>query len=252
MSTDVIAARRQHIQDNAPCVGCGAPLAACKAARGKDPTAPEWFGCCARGTAMAPCQHTVDAAALMALVKEIESGSVRTVEEVVADSQRQRVGTAMFWCDYLTQGQVWYPAGKRPVAIAAMDPEWRYNSARLLERRAATIAAKYQSSRDLRLAALTASSVGPSDTAADSLERTAEEEDADIERAPAVWIRDTALYLALVADLPTEPAEMEALAERARHLATCPARAGAEDCRCEQIRAEREAAYDTTPEWTLG
>lgn len=83
---ELIKARRQDIRDSAPCVGCGSTLSSCKASRGKDPTAPEWFGCCARGALLAPCHHLPDQTALTALLDEIESGHVRSREEVLLDS----------------------------------------------------------------------------------------------------------------------------------------------------------------------
>jgi hypothetical protein len=82
----LIAERRKDIEDSAPCEGCGATRAFCKSQRGRDPKAPEWFGCCARGTAMVPCAHRTDAVALRGLLQEIESGEVRSVEEVMLDS----------------------------------------------------------------------------------------------------------------------------------------------------------------------
>lgn len=87
MDVNVITARRKAIEDDAPCESCGSTLASCKANRGKDPTAPPWFGCCARGSFLdVPCDHRVDQVALSALLKEIESGAVRSVEDVLLDS----------------------------------------------------------------------------------------------------------------------------------------------------------------------
>lgn len=85
-----VTARREAIEANAPCEGCGATLANCKANRGKDPTAPDWFGCCAQGTTFAPCNHIPDHRALLTLLREIESGRVRTVEEMLLDSIEER------------------------------------------------------------------------------------------------------------------------------------------------------------------
>lgn len=83
---EVVKARRIAIQEDAKCVGCGTTLSSCLANRGKDPTAPPWFGCCARGMFMKPCDHPADQSALYALIKEVESGHVRDVEEVLLDS----------------------------------------------------------------------------------------------------------------------------------------------------------------------
>lgn len=82
----LIRQRRKEIQSDAKCVGCGATLADCKANRGKDPTAPPWFGCCAQGLDMRPCDHRVDAGELTKLIKEIESGEIRSLEQVLLDS----------------------------------------------------------------------------------------------------------------------------------------------------------------------
>lgn len=83
----VITERRKAIEDDAPCEGCGSTLASCKANRGKDPTAPPWFGCCARGLLLdVPCAHRSDPAALQALLREIEDDEVRSVEQVLLDS----------------------------------------------------------------------------------------------------------------------------------------------------------------------
>jgi hypothetical protein len=103
----VIQERRKDIQESAPCVGCGATLVVCQSLRGTDPTAPPWFGCCARGMGLAPCQHTPDPAALIGLIKEIESGQVRSVEEVLLDSLTEfsvRRGVGRFLADFDSHG----------------------------------------------------------------------------------------------------------------------------------------------------
>lgn len=76
-----IAERREAIVSASPCEGCGATLALCKSQRGKDPTAPDWFGCCARGTGMLACRHVPDSQELLRLLKEIESGEVAPVPD---------------------------------------------------------------------------------------------------------------------------------------------------------------------------
>lgn len=83
LNREVIQARREQIEQDAPCECCRATLASCEAQRGKDPTAPPWFGCCARGLLLdVPCRHVPDQRALTELLHEVESGHVRTVEEV--------------------------------------------------------------------------------------------------------------------------------------------------------------------------
>ncbi len=108
MDPHTITERRQAIEQDAPCVGCGSTLAACEAQRGKDPTAPPWFGCCARGTSLAPCLHRPDPAALQALLREIETGTVRSVEDVLLDSipehPRRRIGRRIGPRDGLMDG----------------------------------------------------------------------------------------------------------------------------------------------------
>lgn len=234
MDTDVIKARRRYIRDNAPCESCGATLASCMAERGTDPEAPPWFGCCARGQlADIPCRHVQDSTALTELLKEIEAGHVRTVDEIKPKPRKRQMG----WREYLDQDRVWKPDGRPMVAIADMDPEWRYNASRWLERRAARIASAYSSSVDLRLSVEISSPIGPSDTVADQLQADAWHEAHERQRDPVGWIRTTPLYRALVADLPDCSVALEAIAARAKHWNTCPARSGAGDCRCEELRA---------------
>jgi len=77
MDPEVIKARRSAIVLASPCDGCGASLESCLASRGRDKTAPSWFGCCARGAMLdIRCKHVADQFALLRLIKEIESGEV--------------------------------------------------------------------------------------------------------------------------------------------------------------------------------
>lgn len=247
---DIIAARRQAIQDDARCEGCGATLAFCKAQRGKDPTAPEWLGCCAMGTDLRPCRHFVDAGALLALVEEIESGAVRTVEEA---TPKPRVKKGMSWSEYLNQGEKWQPNGRPMVAVADMDPEWRYNASRFLERRAAAIEPKYTLAEALEFAAVTASPLGPSEDTALMIESDMERSAEERHRDPVTWIRTTTLYQALVADLPNCSIALDAIADRAKHWSTCPARTGYGECLCEELRLRHQADEEVrlgVPEWT--
>lgn len=87
MDLDLIRERREAIEADAPCEGCGSTLAACKSNRGKDPTAPPWLGCCARGLLLdIPCRHVPDQSELRTLLDEIVSGEVRSMDEVLLDS----------------------------------------------------------------------------------------------------------------------------------------------------------------------
>ncbi len=239
ITAELIAARRQHIRDAAPCEGCGATLANCKASRGQDPTAPEWFGCCARGVDLQPCRHIVDTGALQALLDEVEAGTVRTVEEATP----RPVEREMRWDEYFDQGLRWKPNGKPMVAVADMDPAWRHNAARWLERNAAAFAAKYSISVAMWFARECASPIGPSEMSQDHLEREIDDEAGGRASDPVGWIRNTALFRALVNELPSG-AGREALAERAKHYSTCPSRAdAAAGCSCRPV--------ELTPEWTL-
>lgn len=194
----IIAERRRKIRDDAPCEGCGTTLAACKAERGEDPTAPPWFGCCARGTAMAPCSHRQDRRALVVLLDEIEAGQVRTVEQMLAEqaerderiaARKRRAttpdGTVIPTTVALLRQDVWWRRQTGEwVRIAEMSPGHRYNTAALLMRSASTYA-----------------SHDGGGMAQDALE--AVEADA-VGRAfddPAGVLRETALYQALIAGL---------------------------------------------------
>jgi hypothetical protein len=199
---ETIAARRQAIQDAARCEGCGETLANCEAQQGQDPTAPEWFGCCARCTAMVPCHHVPDPGALLALLAEIEAGAVRTVEEATPAPAARR----MAWDRYLDQGEQWKPNGKPMLPIADMNDKWRRNAARWLERNAAKIAVHYELAEAIRFDAIVASPPGPGDDAAHAIEDEMARAAHDRARDPQGWIRTTTLHRALLADLPAESA----------------------------------------------
>lgn len=84
---EVVKARRERIQREAPCEDCGTTLETCEANRGEDPDAPPWFGCCARD--LGPCRHEPDQRALLVLLREIESGTVRHLDELLLDQIRE-------------------------------------------------------------------------------------------------------------------------------------------------------------------
>jgi hypothetical protein len=236
--TDLIVARRKAIEDAAPCEHCGATLAACVAQQGKDPTAPPWFGCCSRPLmADDRCRHVPSVVALRELLAEIESGYIRTVEEATPKPRQQ----GMTYAEYINQGEKWQPNGEPVVAIADMDPEWRYNASRWLERNAKAIALKYALDLESWFVSITSSPHGPSDTSADMIERDIHAQTAEAFGNQVAWIRTTVLYRALVAELPNGSLALDAIAELARHWSTCPVRTGDGDCRCDQIRARHEA-----------
>jgi hypothetical protein len=197
---EVVRARHELIKREAPCVGCGATLEDCKAHRGEGPTAPPWFGCCAQGTAMAPCSHRTDQDALDALLAEVVSGQVRTVDAVLAE-RTERASRAERLRGPLTgpivdQGEWWRQRDGSFVRIADMTPGHRYNSAAMLMRGAPVAALKY--ALNFRISIPSPDDVG--DMTMDSLEREAAEVDAAT-GDPATWLRETALYRALTAGL---------------------------------------------------
>jgi hypothetical protein len=227
VNTDIIAARLRAMADNARCRECGSTVVSCAEEEVRDPKGPR--RCCER------CGHEVSLGAMRALAREVESGTVRTVEEA-APKPKAPAKTGMSWFEYLTQGEKWKPNGKPLVAIADMDPEWRFNAARYLERHAAVIGQRYSLAQTMWFAAITSSPLGPGENAADSIEHDIDREEAEIARDPVAWIRTTKLHRALVAGLPTKKRKVAALAERAKHWSTCPARAGGGDCRCEALQ----------------
>src|SRR5207237_8806665 len=164
-------------------------------------------------------------------------------DEERGDRVTVNLGQEIAYYNYLNQGEWWVPKMPRqPIRVADMDPEWRHNAARFLMRRAATLAFLYGGGE---IAAMTRPAwrnvVGEdhgnpvlggrafseldmmSDAAMDAFDEHADR----MVRDPEGWLRTTQLYRALIADLPTDPAELEALAERAQPWSTCPARTAA-------------------------
>lgn len=218
---ETIAKRLAAIAGSARC-DCSATKADCDR-HPYDPLAP--FGCCDR------CNHsTINPGALTALVKEIESGTVRTVEEVHPPKGEPRMG----WIEYLDQSKVWRPNGKPLTPIADMDEEWRFNASRFLDRRAYRIALEYGLEETFVVGGQLAMA---SENARDGIERAMAQEDEQRTADPIAWIRSTRLHRALVAGLPDCSVELSAVADRAKHWSACPARTGAGDCQCEELRA---------------
>lgn len=227
-TTGIIKTRREQIEQDARCDGCGATLASCKAQRGKDPAAPPWFGCCARGLLLeVPCNHQIDQSRLLGLVREIESGSVA---EARPSSLDQHLSQTYSTWRYLNQGDWWQPKPPaKPVRIADMEPEWRYNATRWLLRRAPYFADRYSWG-------MLASGLGPlgpsGDAACDAFEAAMAELDREQED-PQRWIRGTVLYQALIAGLPGKPRTQFRLWQRARHWSPCLVRArNSAECAC--------------------
>jgi hypothetical protein len=213
-----IAERRQHIKDMARCTSCGASRKTCDNLReaNTDPSAPLWFGCCAVGTLLGPCQHRESVAMVDALVKEVMAGEVRSVAEAYPPPVLGPARVSMTWL--LDQKVWWYPQDRPAERVAAMDRPHRWNVARWLERRAPQLNAQDQT-RGIWATA-------PDDVFGEVMRRD-----------PMEFLAETPLYRALTRGLP--PVDSKAgrtLAARALHWNTCPMRlkhpAPADTCVC--------------------
>lgn len=198
---ELITARRRKIAQDAPCDYCGGTLAECKAARGKDPTAPPWFGCCAHGLGMDPCSHQSDPCATRQLLDEIESGTVRTVAEVEQDEARRRAprtpdGMVYTVLTQFDQGEWWLQKSGRFVRIKDMGPGHRYNTAAMLLRGAPSAAWRYSAAFEVQVSLHDGGEVAHS-----SLERVAAGVERRCSEDPHGWMRTTKLYRALTAGL---------------------------------------------------
>lgn len=148
---------------------------------------------------------------------------------------------------YLNQGKWWIPEDGQKILIRDMDPEWRYNASRLLERRAHHLELRYSLGELERLGSPVLRGVvaevdgeafvgGPwlshLDLMGDHAQDAYDEELRQRTEDPVQWLRSTPLYQALVRGLPTHPAELETLAQRAKHYNWCDVRAGGNACTC--------------------
>jgi hypothetical protein len=198
---DVIKDRKKLIRLDAPCVGCGSSLADCLAQRGKNPTAPPWLGCCARGLGMASCEHRQDVDALSRLVDEIWSGQVRTVAEIEAERDARKAARKQqrgpLTGSIFDQDEWWRQRDGSFIRIAEMSPGHRYNSAAMFMRAAPTHALRY--AMGFRRSMPAEDECG--DMTMESLERAAYELYELTERDPAGWLRGTKLYRALTSGL---------------------------------------------------
>jgi hypothetical protein len=197
---EVVAERHERIRRDAPCEGCGTTLADCMSERGKDPTAPPWFGCCACGTAMAPCAHRSDRAQLSELLGEIERGSVRTVAEIDAEAEARRArlprrepGKPHGMAERFRQGEWWRTKEGEWVRIADMEASHRANTARFLIRRAAGYAEAMGFSELVGMQ-------GAPDEVVDEWIR----DDSRRMDDPEKWMRSTPLYRALTGGIEEE------------------------------------------------
>lgn len=213
LDPEVIRARRQLIRDDAPCIGCGARRADCEAEQGKDPMAPPWFGCCARGIGMMPCSHRSSADALSALLREVESGTVRPAEEIVAERaarvQERQARTAAWTTPegrvlntataMLGQGEWWRKQSGEWIRVADMSPGHRYNTAAMVLRGAK----RYATAIAAEMITYAAGHDG-GDVAHSVLERMAAEAIYNATRDPQKPIRESVLYRALTVGLTVQ------------------------------------------------
>lgn len=216
---EVIKARRELIRMDAPCVGCGGTLADCLASRGKDPTAPDWFGCCARGTAMAPCSHRADPRAVERLLDAIQAGYVQPVEEILAErteeAERRKQARGPLTGPMWEQAEWWRMKDGTWIRLADMAPSHRGNTARLLLRTAGAWA------RRAAHADMILGGDAPDDVV-DSFLREAEEREGD----PQAWMAGTVLFRALTDGLAGDDARGLDPAEYSKPVCMIP------DCGC--------------------
>lgn len=188
-----IKARRKLIRDDAACTMCRLRWADCKAERKRNPDG--LFGCCDR------CRHVPSPAALTALLKEIESGTVRTVDEVlrprVEREQRRAASLAerkaagvpeslRTIADLYGQGEFWRSQDVGWVRISEMSGSHRANLAAWLIRHAGVIA--------WRVGHAELTSLGE---APDEVFASWEYEDKQRADAPERWMRSTPLFKAV-------------------------------------------------------
>lgn len=145
------------------------------------------------------------------------------------------------WLGYVEQGEWWKPNGKPWIRIAEMDKAWRFNASRWLDRNAARFLNR---ATDSMMVFLAAELPGMSEMNAYIFENQLDRLLAATDD-PAQWIRDTSLYRALVADLPTKRGKLERLAARAQHWSSCPVRTDQlATCRCAEIQHRQQVIAD--------
>lgn len=199
---EVVAERRQYIQDTARCVYCGLTRRSAQyiATLTLDDGVPDF---CARRPGMGVCRYAEDTHMVNQLMREIMAGEVRTVAEAYPPPVQGPRLPGHEWL--LGQADWWYPHRRPAVRIAEMDKPWRWNTARYLERKAKT----------LHLAVTS----GYMWDAPDDVWASWQAED------PAEWLREQPLMRALTKGLP--PVDSKAgrlMAARAIHWHTCPMR----------------------------
>lgn len=230
----VVAERRAHIRAMARCESCGATRAACDHYRetNDDPTAPGWFGCCARGLLLdTPCRHVEQVGMIRELFDEIEAGAVRTVAEAYPPPVQGPHRASMAWL--LDQEEFWQPMRGPMVRIDDMTDTHRLHTRRWLERRAPVL--ELQDARS-----------GIWFDAPDEVWAEREQDSRD----PVGWLRRQPLHRALGRHLPDPSGGKRArkryrrLLERAAHWSTCPRnrRISANLCICSRREPELTAS----------
>lgn len=202
-----VNARRELINAQAPCTTCGMALSACWERHGPGGAEydPDFPGCCCYHG-----RHVVDGRALDTLLREVTTGSVRTVAEVLAVLNDRPHPATLGWL--LDQAQWWKPRRGPMVRLTDMTDTHRFHLLGWLARSAPTIV-EIEAGRILR---------GTSPDAFEPFDLL--DEVARMRIDPLATVARTKLYGALLASLPREGSqEWQDLAERAEHHSTCPA-----------------------------
>lgn len=222
---ETVTARRNLLVASARCHGCRSTRGDCDA-QAVEVMAAEGVGlaCCPE------CSHPVSVAAMDALLTELASGTVRTVEEVDPPPVLGPQRAGLHWL--LWQRVWWQPQYGPMLKIHAMTDTHRLHTARMLDRKAAPIAF----SEHTRMAWLEGGPLGPQgDMSRDAFDR----ELTDMIERPHEWLADTPLLVSLTASLPDKDGKKRqrkawsALLERAEHWSACPANRNLDDpCLC--------------------
>lgn len=217
-----VIAQLLQIYDRAPCRSCGTSRLDCSRIRerGGDDAI---VGCC-----FPTCDHSIAPSRIRDLIQQVESGQVREPEP---ETKCKR--SSPYW--YLNQGVYWLNRDGDQAPIAGMDPTYRYNCLKLLERRARGLGEVY--SWGFHLSG--SGPLGPSgDAACDAFEQAGDELNRHIERDPVAWIRTTPLWQALNRGLPGNPYKRWRLGQRARHWSQCYRREhNSGPCTCKPTRS---------------
>lgn len=162
-------------------------------------------------------------------VYRMTNGMIMTRDSYAASIGHSPDGKPLSVTARFDQGEWWLTKDGRWLRIADMDETHRYNVAAMLMRRAARHAFAYSWAF---VGVVSAHDGG--DMAHDALERISDELNEKTARDPQGWLRETALYRALTARLPTKPKKLKKLVKRARHYSDCPKRKDlkAETCTC--------------------